>query len=94
MVNKFCDDLLGVPLNREINFKIDLLPDSHPILNPTKPRAPNDFMELKEKLKDLLYKGFIRPSIYSWDTLVLFMKKRWVSQKMHSLSTFEQSHNQ
>ncbi|KAH0758120.1 hypothetical protein KY290_021613 [Solanum tuberosum] len=38
--------------------------------------APAELKELKEQLKDLLDKGFIRPSISPWDAPVLFVKKK------------------
>ena len=36
----------------------------------------------KEKLKDLLDKGFIRPSVSSWGALVLFVRKKDGSLRM------------
>ena len=38
--------------------------------------APAELMELKKQLQELLDKGFIRPSISSWGTPILFMKKK------------------
>ncbi|XP_069144063.1 uncharacterized protein [Solanum lycopersicum] len=38
--------------------------------------APAELKELKEQLKDLLYKGFNRPSISPWGAPVLFVKKK------------------
>ena len=38
--------------------------------------APIEHKELKEQLKDLLDKGFIRPSISAWGAPVLFAKKK------------------
>ena len=38
--------------------------------------------ELKEQLKDLLDKGFIKPSISPWGALVLFVKKKDGSLRM------------
>ena len=38
--------------------------------------SPSKLKELKEQLKDLLYKGFIRPSISPWGAPVLFVKKK------------------
>ena len=40
---------------------------------------PSEIKELKDQLKDLLDKGFIRPSISPWDALVLFVKKKYGS---------------
>ncbi|WMV41854.1 hypothetical protein MTR67_035239 [Solanum verrucosum] len=39
-------------------------------------------LELKEQLKDLYNKGFIRPSISPWGALVLFVKKKYGSLRM------------
>ena len=38
--------------------------------------APIELRELKAQLEELLSKGFIRPSISPWGTLVLFVKKK------------------
>ena len=44
--------------------------------------APAELKELKESLKDLLYKGFIRHSISPWGAPVLFVGKKDGSLKM------------
>ncbi|WMV55219.1 hypothetical protein MTR67_048604 [Solanum verrucosum] len=44
--------------------------------------APTELKELKEQLKDLLDKGFIRPSISTWGALVLFVKNKDGSFRM------------
>ncbi|WMV30377.1 hypothetical protein MTR67_023762, partial [Solanum verrucosum] len=66
IVNEFLDvfpnDLPGVPPEREIDFGIDLLPDTQPISIPPYRMAPAELKELKEQLRDLLEKGFIRPN--------------------------------
>ncbi|WMV45323.1 hypothetical protein MTR67_038708, partial [Solanum verrucosum] len=66
VVNEFFDvfpnDLPGVPPEREIDFGIDLLPDTQPISIPPYRIAPVELKELKEQLRDLLEKGFIRPN--------------------------------
>ncbi|XP_070032908.1 uncharacterized protein [Nicotiana tomentosiformis] len=58
----FPDELLGIPPEREIDFAIDLLPDAQPISIPPYRMTPAELRELKEQLKDLLDKGFIRPN--------------------------------
>ncbi|WMV09562.1 hypothetical protein MTR67_002947 [Solanum verrucosum] len=78
----FPDDLPGVPPKREINFGIDLLPDTEPIFIPPYRMAPAELKELKEQLKDLLDKDFIKPSISPCCAPVLFVKKRDGSLKM------------
>ncbi|XP_055800410.1 uncharacterized protein LOC129869841, partial [Solanum dulcamara] len=57
------EDLPGVPPDREIDFGIDILPDIQPISIPPYRMAPAELKELKEQLKDLLDKGFIRPKV-------------------------------
>ena len=44
--------------------------------------ASDELKELKAQLKDLLDKGFIRPSITPWSAPVLFLKKNNVSFRM------------
>ena len=78
----FPEDLPGVPPEREIDFGIDLLPDTQPISIPPYRMAPTELKELKEQLKDLLDKGFIRPSISPWGAPVLFVKKKDGSLRM------------
>ena len=43
--------------------------------------SPAELKELKEQLKDLLDKRFIRPSISPWGTPVLFINKKYGSLK-------------
>ncbi|KAH0679995.1 hypothetical protein KY290_022105 [Solanum tuberosum] len=65
----FPDDLPGVPPEREVDFGIDIIPDTRPISIPPHRMAPTELKELKElkeQLKDLLDKGFIRPSFSPW----------------------------
>ncbi|XP_070026426.1 uncharacterized protein [Nicotiana sylvestris] len=56
--NVFSDELPGIPLERDIDFGIDLLLGTHPISIPPYRMAPAELKELKEKLKDLLEKAF------------------------------------
>ena len=44
--------------------------------------SPDELKELKEKLKYLLDKDFIRPIISPWDALLLFVKKKNGSLRM------------
>ncbi|WMV33479.1 hypothetical protein MTR67_026864 [Solanum verrucosum] len=71
----FPNDLLGVPLKREIDFGIDLLRDTQPIFIPPYRIALVELKKLKKKLKDLLNKGFILPSIFPWGAPISFVQK-------------------
>ena len=72
----FPKDLPGIPIDREIEFSIDLLPRTSSISKTPYWMAPNELKELKEQLQELLDKGFIRPSASPWGALVLFVKKK------------------
>ncbi|XP_075099244.1 uncharacterized protein LOC142176079 [Nicotiana tabacum] len=78
----FPEDLPGIPPDREIDFGIDLLPGTKPISIPPYRMAPAELKELKVQLKDLLDKGFIRPSVSPWGTPVLFVRKKDGSLRM------------
>ena len=86
VVNEFPDvfpyELPGLPLEREVEFAIDLLPDTQPISIHPYRMAPAELKELKEQLRDLLEKGFIRPSTSPWGAPVLFVRKKDGSLRM------------
>ncbi|XP_070023135.1 uncharacterized protein [Nicotiana sylvestris] len=67
----FPDELPGIPPDREIDIGIDVMPGTQPISIPPYRMAPAELKELKEQLKDLLEKGFIRPSVSPWGTPIL-----------------------
>ena len=72
----FPDDIAGLPLEREVEFTIDLIPGTEPIFIPPYRMAPAELRELKAQLEELLSKGFIRLSISPWGAPVLFMKNK------------------
>ncbi|GKF77711.1 hypothetical protein Tco_0230181, partial [Tanacetum coccineum] len=72
----FPDDLLGLPLVREIEFHIDLIPGASPVVRSPYRLAPSKMLELSNQLKELQEKGFIRPSHSPWGAPVLFVKKK------------------
>ncbi|XP_070046831.1 uncharacterized protein [Nicotiana tomentosiformis] len=87
VVNKFpevfLDNLPGIPPDREIDFGIDVMPGTQPITIPPHRMAPAELKELKEQLKDLLGKGFTRPSVSPWGAPVLFVRKKDGSLRMY-----------
>jgi hypothetical protein len=72
----FPDDLPGMPPDRDIEFIIELQPGIAPISKRPYRMPPNELVELKVQLEDLLDKGFIRPSASPWGCPALFVKKK------------------
>ena len=57
--NVFPEDLSGLPPDRDVEFAIDLLPCTAPILKEPYHMAPAEIKELKIQLQELLNKRFI-----------------------------------
>ena len=72
----FADDISGLPPDRAIEFVTELIPRTESISIPPYIMVPTKLKELKAQLKELLSKGFIRPSTSPWGALVLFVKKK------------------
>jgi hypothetical protein len=71
----FPEDLPGLPPERDVDFVIELKPDTSPISRRLYRMPPNELAELKTQLQDLLDKGFIRPSSSPWGCPTIFVKK-------------------
>ena len=56
----FPDELPGLPLDRDVEFKIELVPGTTPISRRPYSLPPNDLAELKIQLQELLDKDLIR----------------------------------
>ncbi|KAH0636415.1 hypothetical protein KY290_036860 [Solanum tuberosum] len=78
----FPDNLPRVPPEIELDFGIDILRDTHHISIPPYRMAPVELKELKEQLKDLLDKCFIRPSVSPWSASISFVRKKDGSLRM------------
>ncbi|GJU78538.1 putative reverse transcriptase domain-containing protein [Tanacetum coccineum] len=72
----FPEDFPGLPLTRQVEFQIDLVPGAAPVARAPYRLAPSEMKELLEQLKELSDKGFLRPSSSPWGALVLFVKKK------------------
>ncbi|KAJ9556951.1 hypothetical protein OSB04_011565 [Centaurea solstitialis] len=72
----FPDDLPGLPPDRQVEFRIDLVPGAAPIAKTPYRLAPAEMKEMMIQLQELLDKGFIRPSASPWGAPVLFVKKK------------------
>ena len=69
----FPEKLPGVPPPREVEFAIDVAPGTEPISKAPYRMAPAELKELREQLKDLLNKGFIKRNISPWSASALFV---------------------
>ncbi|KAJ0556778.1 putative nucleotidyltransferase, Ribonuclease H [Helianthus annuus] len=72
----FPEDLPGLPPQRQVEFRIDLVPGAAPVAKSPYRLAPSELQELSNQLQELLDKGFIRPSFSPWGAPVLFVKKK------------------
>ncbi|WVZ70956.1 hypothetical protein U9M48_019585 [Paspalum notatum var. saurae] len=72
----FPEELPGLPLDRDVEFKIDLVPGTAPISRRPYRMAPDELKELKTQRQEQLDKGFIRPSLSPWGCPALFVEKK------------------
>ena len=72
----FPEELPGIPLEREVDLSIEIVPGTAPVSRAPYRMAPAELKELKVQLQELLDKGFVRPSVSPWGAPVLFVKKK------------------
>ena len=72
----FLDELPGLPPQRDVDFCIELHPNTLPISMTPHRMSLVELQELNVQIHELLDKGFIRPSTSPWGALVLFAKKK------------------
>ncbi|GKB20269.1 hypothetical protein Tco_0854192 [Tanacetum coccineum] len=75
-VDVFLEDLSGLPPQRQVEFRIDLVPRAMPVAKSPYRLAPSEMQELSGQLQELQDKGFVRPSHSPWGAHVLFVKKK------------------
>jgi hypothetical protein len=78
----FPEELPGMPPDMEVEFVIDLLPETAPISKRPYRMSVEELKELKKQLTELQEVGYIRPSSSTWGALVLFVQKKDGSQRM------------
>jgi hypothetical protein len=78
----FLEELPGMPLDRDMEFLIELLPRTPPICKRAYRMPVNELVELKKQLAELQAKGFIRSSSSPWGAPVLFVEKKDGTQWM------------
>ena len=79
----FPEELLGLPPQRQVEFRIDLVPGATPVAKSPYRLAPAEMQEISSQLNELHQKGFIRPSFSPWGSSVLFVKKKDGSFRMY-----------
>ncbi|GJT73741.1 putative reverse transcriptase domain-containing protein [Tanacetum coccineum] len=67
----FPEDLSGLPLTRQVEFQIDLIPGAALVARAPYRLAPSKMKELSDQLQELSDKGFIRPSSSPWGDPVM-----------------------
>jgi hypothetical protein len=78
----FLEELSGMPLDRDIEFFIELLLGTPPISKKPYRMPVNELVELKKQLAKLQDKGFICPSSSPRGAPVLFVEKKDGTQRM------------
>jgi hypothetical protein len=71
----FPDELPVLSPDRDIEFGIELVPRTTLISRRPYQMPPDELVELKKQLEELLKKGFIQPSKSEWGCPALFVKK-------------------
>jgi hypothetical protein len=72
----FPDNLPRLPPDHEVEFKIELIPGTAPISRRPYRMPPNELVELKIQLNEILKKGLIQPSSSPWGCPTIFVKKK------------------
>jgi hypothetical protein len=78
----FPEDLPGMPLERKVEFAIELLLGTASISKRDYRVSGPELVELKKQIDELLEKGYIRPSTSPWATHVLFVEKKDGTKRM------------
>ncbi|GKD27684.1 putative reverse transcriptase domain-containing protein, partial [Tanacetum coccineum] len=86
----FPEDLPGLPPTRQVEFQIDLVPGSAPVVRAPYRLASTELQELSTQLQELSDKGFIRPSSSPWGAPVLVYSKIDLRSGYHQLRVREE----
>jgi hypothetical protein len=72
----FPKEVLGLPPKRYLDFSIYCVPIEVPTSKLPHKMSMLKLVELKVKLKEMMDKGYIGPSVSLWGALALFVKKK------------------
>jgi hypothetical protein len=78
----FLEEVLGLPPIRDIDFSIELKPGAIPASRIPYIISTLELVEIKLKLKEMMEKGYIRPSVSLWGETVLFVKNKYVTLEL------------
>ena len=71
----FLDEILALPLNRDIDFTIEEVPKATPVSKAPYRMRIIELVELKIQLHERMDKKYIRPGMSPWGAPMLFVKK-------------------
>ncbi|GKA84340.1 putative reverse transcriptase domain-containing protein [Tanacetum coccineum] len=80
----------GLPLTRQVEFQIDLIPGAAPVARAPYRLAPSEMKELLEQLQELSDKGFIRPSSSPWGAPVFVYSMIDLRSGYHQLRVLDE----
>eukprot|EP00253_Pinus_taeda_P004224 PITA_04224 len=72
----FLEDISEFPPHKEVEFSIELVLGATPTSKAPYRMRTLDLVELKLQMKEMLDKGYIRPSVLPWGAPMLFVKKK------------------
>jgi hypothetical protein len=81
----FPEELLGMPPDREVEFVIDLLPETAPISKRPYLTSVEELKELKKQLTELQEAGYIRSNSSLCGAPVLFIEGRRIARDVRGL---------
>lgn len=69
------EEVKSLPPHREIEFRIDLVPNARPVFHASRRMVPRERVELVKQTSDFLNKGLIRPNVFECGSAVVFVAK-------------------
>ena len=79
----FTDKVPRLPLKRDVDFMIDVVPGVAPFFKTPYIMTTPEFLELKMQLQRKLEKKYIKPSVSPWGAPVLYVTKKDGTLKLY-----------